>query len=215
VKVVIAGCGRVGSTLARRLSLEGHEVSVVDQDRAALGSMLSDFSGTKHCGKAFDRRTLVAAGIEHADAFVAVTSGDNSNVVSAMVAKQVFRVPQVVARIYDPRRAEIYRRLGVQAVASVTWSVHEVLALLLHSELPASITFGDGEARLVSIEVPQRWVGRTIDELSRTGEIAVVAIVRSGKSFLPTGGAAMHAGDIIHIAVADSALEHLERMLAP
>ncbi len=190
-------------------------MSVIDHDKAALDSLGSEFTGSRHSGKAFDRATLAASGIEHADAFVAVTSGDNSNVVSAMVAKQVYRVPQVVARIYDPRRAEIYRRLGVQAVASVAWSVQEVLALLLHTGLATGATFGDGEARLVSLEVPQRWVGRTVDELSRPGEISVVAIVRSGHSFLPTGGATMHAGDIAHIAVADTALEHLERMLAP
>lgn len=215
MRILIAGCGRVGSLLATRLALEDNAVAVIDQDEHAFNRLGRSFSGSTHCGKVFDRETLNEAGIDHADAFVAVTSGDNSNIVSAVVAKDVFRVPRVISRIYDPRRAEIYRRLGVPAVSSVSWSANEILSMLVHAGFETERTFGDGEVRLVTVQVPLRLVGRIVDELNRPGEISVVAVVRSGKSFLPTGGAPLESGDCVSIAVADTALGHLERMLTP
>lgn len=214
MKVIIAGCGRVGALLATRLSLDGHEVAVVDKDRRSFRLLPGGFSGTRHCGTAFDRETMLAAGIERTDAFISVTSGDNSNVVSALVAKEVFRVPTVIARIYDPRRAEIYRRLGLPAVSSVAWSVGEILSLL-RPELAEVTTFGDGEVRLVRAMVPPGLAGRTVAELQRPGEAQVVAVVRAGSSFVPTDGSVLEASDVVHLAVAQSALPHVERMLAP
>lgn len=214
MKVIIAGCGRVGTLLATRLSLEGHEVAVVDKDRRSFRLLGQGFAGTTHCGTAFDRETMLTAGIERADAFISVTSGDNSNVVSALVAKEVFRVPTVVARIYDPRRAEIYRRLGLPAVSSVAWSVGEILALL-RPDLAEVTTFGDGEVRLVRATVPAALAGRTVADIQRPGETQVVAIVRAGRSFVPTDGSVLETSDVVHLAAAHSALPHVERMLAP
>lgn len=213
MKVIIAGCGRVGALLASRLSLEGHQVAVMDRDRRAFRLLGHGFAGTTHAGTVFDRQTMIAAGVERADAFISVTSGDNSNVVSALVAKEVFRVPAVVARIYDPRRAEIYRRLGLPAVSSVAWSVGEILSLL-RSDLAEETTFGDGEVRLVRATVPDALAGRTVAELQRPGEAQVVAVVRAGRSFVPTDGSVLEASDVVHMAVAQSALPHVERMLA-
>lgn len=215
MRVIIGGCGRVGSVLARRLSLRGDEVHVLDQDPTAFERLGTEFPGRMHRGKVFDRETLEHAGIEEADAFLALTSGDNSNIVSAIVARQVFRVPRVFARIYDPRRAEIYRRLGISAFSSVTWAVNEALAAVLQPELTEDTTFGDGEVRVVSVEVPPRLVGRTVAELTVAGEILPVAIVRSGRSFMPVGGTAFHEGDVVHVAVAQAAGDRLRGMVAP
>ncbi|MBE0476468.1 MAG: TrkA family potassium uptake protein [Coriobacteriia bacterium] len=215
MRVIIGGCGRVGSLLAAHLSLHGHEVAVVDQDPDSLALLAAGFAGTRHVGKVFDRETLESAGVAHADAYVAVTSGDNSNIVSAIVAKQVFRVPRVVSRIYDPRRAEIYRRLGIPAVSSVAWSVNEVLSVLLHPGLTTDASFGDGEVRLVSVEVPPRLVGRTVDDLTVPGQVVVAAIVRAGRSFVPLPGTPFEEHDIVHCVTAGPTLDRLEQMLRP
>ena len=215
MKVVIGGCGRVGALLSARLSLEGNEVAIIDQNPQSFEQLRSPFKGSTHVGKVFDRDTLLEAGIEHADAYLAVTSGDNSNIVSTIVAKEEFLVPRVLARIYDPRRAEIYRRVGVPAVSSVAWSVNEILSVVVHPGITTDLTFGDGEVRLVSVEVPPRLVGRKAGELSRSSELELVTVVRAGRSFMPTGGATLAEHDILHFVVADTALEHLERMLRP
>lgn len=215
MKVIIGGCGRVGALLSSRLYAAGHEVDIIDQRSEAFERLPRSFGGHTHLGKVFDKETLEAAGIDHADAFVAVTSGDNSNIIAAVVAKDEFRVPLVLCRIFDPRRAEIYRRLGIPAVSSVAWSVNEIASVLLHPGMTTEVTFGDGEARLVSAEVPPRLVGRTFAELERPGEVDVVAVVRAGRSMLPSGDSLLEEHDVVYVAVTDSALVHLERMLIP
>lgn len=215
MKVLIAGCGRVGALLATHLSLEGHDVAVIDHDRTAFGRLGAGFPGTTHRGKVFDRETLEEADIAHADAFCAVTSGDNSNVVAAKIAKEMYRVPRVVARIYEPRRAEIYRRLGIPAVSSVAWSANELLAILLHPHVTIDSTFGDGEVRIVSIEVPPRLDGRTTDDIAIPGEIMPIAVVRSGSSHLAVPGSRVHHGDILHVAVTPQSAARFAVMLTP
>lgn len=215
MKVIIGGCGRVGALLSYRLSGAGHEVDIIDQRAEAFERLREAFAGRTHVGKVFDRSTLEAAGIDHADAFVAVTSGDNSNIVAAVVAKDEYHVPRVLCRVFDPRRAEIYRRLGIPAVSSVAWSVNEIGSLLLHPGMATEVSFGDGEARLVSVEVPVRLAGHRISELERPGEVDVVAIVRSGGSLLPSSDSQFREHDVLYVAVTDSALVHLERMLNP
>ena len=215
MKVIIGGCGRVGALLSTRLSAAGHEVSVIDQSPDSLEMLPAGFSGTTHLGKVFDRDVLQSADIDHADAFVAVTSGDNSNIVSAIVAKQVFRVPRVLSRIYDPRRAEIYRRLGIPAISSVAWSVNEAVSVLLHANLTSDASFGDGEVRLVSAEIPPRLIGRTVDDLAIPGQIIVAAIVRTGHSFVPASGTPLEQHDVVHCVASEGALGRLEDMLRP
>lgn len=215
MKVIIGGCGRVGALLAGRLSAVGHEVSVIDQSAEAFERLPANFNGTTHVGKVFDRETLRSAEVEHADAYVAVTSGDNSNIVSAIVARRTFRVPRVLSRIYDPRRAEIYRRVGIPAFSSVAWSVNEAVSVLLHGDLTTDASFGDGEVRLVSAEIPPRLVGRTVDDLVVPGQIVVAAIVRTGHSFVPGAGTPLEEHDVVHCVAAEDALRRLEDMLRP
>jgi trk system potassium uptake protein TrkA len=215
VKVIIGGCGRVGAQLAIKLTREGHEVVVIDKDAMAFRRLGTGFTGTTLRGMVFDRDVLEKAGTDRADAYVAVTSGDNSNVVSATIAREIFRVPKVVARIFDPRRAEIYRRLGIQTVSSVTWAANEISSLVLYPHLVRDVSLGDGEVQLVKISVPPRIVGRTIADITMTGEAMPFAIVRAGKSFIPASHETLHDADVVEVAVLTSAMDRFQNLMNP
>jgi len=213
MKVIIMGCGRVGEQVARIMSDEGHAVTVVDYDANALARLGSQFTGQKVKGIGFDRRVLIAAGIEQADAFAATSSSDNVNIVAARLARNVFHVPKVVARLYDPRRAEIYRRLGLVTISSTSWGARRIHELLTHANLDPVMTLGNGEVVLIGIEAPPRLVSRRVNNLTVPGEVNVTAITRQGKAFLPTLGTEFRAGDLVHLAVLASAMERLEDLL--
>jgi trk system potassium uptake protein TrkA len=215
MKIIIAGCGRVGATIATKLSLEGHEISVIDKNTEAFESLRKNFKGQTIKGMAFDGDALKKAGIERADAFLSVTSGDNSNVVSATIAKDVFRVPKIVARIYDPRRAEIYRKFGIQTVSTVTWAANEILTLLTYTSIVRDISLGDGEVQITKAAIPPRLIGRTLNDLSVPGEISVIAIIRGGKAFIPSSADAFKEYDVAEIAVLTTSMPKLKRMLTP
>jgi trk system potassium uptake protein TrkA len=212
MKIIIIGCGRIGSGLAQTLSLQGHIVTAVDKDPAAFERLGPAFKGKTVTGIGFDRDVLLRAGIERADALAAVTASDEVNVVAARLASQVFRVPCVVARLYDPRKAEIYRRLGLQTISPVAWSTHRIAELLSYSQLEAVVSLGGG-VDIVEAEVPLLLVGRTVKELTVAGEIVVVAISRGDTTFLPTLGAVFQEGDRVHIAVEATSTDRLRSML--
>jgi trk system potassium uptake protein TrkA len=211
--VVIGGCGRVGSYLARTLEYEGHTVTVIDRDPLSFESLSPNFKGSTVEGIVFDRETLERAGIERADAYTAVTSGDNSNIVSARIAKEDYRVPKVFARIYDPRRAEIYREFGIPTIASVAWSSYRLLDLISHPEMHNEYHFGNGEVQLIDIDIPPTLAGKRIGELTVPGEIHVTSIVRGHRAFLPTPGASVEKDDRLYISVAQESMGKLERLL--
>ncbi len=213
MRVIVMGCGRVGATLATQLTAEGHDVRVVDHDPKSRRLLPTGFTGQFHVGNGYNRTVLTEAGIEHADAFVAVTSGDNSNIVAARVARETYRVPIVIARIYDPRRADIYRELGIPTVASVRWTVHQIHQMLLHRHLTPDLTFGNGETLLVRSQLPGYLTGRLLSELEVDGEIRIVEITRGGRSVLPGHGAVAEADDLVTFAVAARALGRLRGFL--
>lgn len=215
MRVIIAGCGRVGALLASRFEAGGHEIVVIDKDPAAFGQLPRSFKGTTLRGIVFDKEVLDKAGADRADAFVAVTSGDNSNVVVATVARDIYRIPTVVARIFDPRRAEIYRRLGVVTVSSVSWATNEIMSLVMHPSLLRDVSLGDGEVSLVRIAIAPRLAGRTVEDLQVPGQIMPVAIVRGGGSFIPASGEQFAVGDVLEVAVLTSAMDLFERLLHP
>jgi trk system potassium uptake protein len=215
VKVIIGGCGRVGAQLAAKLSHERHEVVVIDRNPETFRRLGSGFTGTTIRGMVFDKDVMEEAGANRTDAYVAVTSGDNSNVVSATIAREIYRVPKVVARIFDPRRAEIYRRLGIQTVSSVTWASNEISALVLFPHLVRDLALGDGEVQLVKISVPPRIVGRTIADMAMPGEVMPFAIVRAGKSFIPSTHEVLHEGDIVEVAVLATAMDKFQQLTTP
>jgi trk system potassium uptake protein TrkA len=212
MKILIIGCGRLGAGLAKALEQRRHAVTVVDKDPAAFGG-LGAFKGQTVEGSGIDREVLLGAGIERADGLAAVTSSDEVNVVAGRIAMQVFRVPRVVARLYDPRKAEIYRRLGLQTITPVAWGIHRIAELLCHSRLDILHSLGSGEVDIVEAEVPPLLVGRTTGEVTVAGEIHVVAVSRGGRTFLPTPGAVFHKGDLVHLAVLGSSADRLKTLL--
>lgn len=213
MKVIIMGCGRVGEQLGRLMVDEGHEVAVIDSDPSALARLGLDFKGRRIRGVGFDRSTLLEAGIERADAFAATSSSDNANIVAARIARNIFRVPRVVARLYDPRRAEIYRRLGLLTISSTTWAAERIRELILHAELDPRFTFGHGEVCVVSIETPPQLIGRMVKDLIVPGEVNVAAITRQGQAFIPLSGTEFHDGDVIHLLVLSTAMDRFKALL--
>lgn len=200
--VIIAGCGRVGSELAFSLEKLGHSVAVVDKNAKAFERLGDNFKGRALVGFVFDRDILEEAGIKEATAFASVTSGDNSNVLSARVAKEHYRVPQVVARIYDPRRAQIYQRLGIQTVATVRWTTDQILRQLFPDEAPAEYTIDNGEVVITSLPAPSEVIGKSAVDLDVDGLRKVVAVSRFGVPRVPDNKLTLQDGDILHVSVA-------------
>lgn len=213
MKVIIIGCGRVGGGLAQTMSHRGHEVTIVDVDPAALDRLGPGFKGRKITGVGFDRDVLKQAGIDRADALAAVTVSDEANVVTARLAKNIFRVPRVVARVYDPGKAEIYRRFGLQTISPVSLGVDRLAEMLSFTSLDTVVSLGSSEVDIVDVEVPRLLIGRTVRDITVQGEIHVVAVTRTGKTFLPTLGTTLQEADILHLAVLISSAERLRKLL--
>jgi len=213
MRVIVMGCGRIGSQVSRLLAAQGHEVTVIDHDSNADGRLGPDFKGRIIKGVGFDRSVLTESGIEQADAFVAASSSDNANIVAARIARNVFHVPRVVARLYDPRRAEIYQRLGLTTISSTNWGAERIFQVLTHTDLDVWDTFGHGEVSLLHIEASPRLIGHSVNQLNVPGEVLVASITRNDQAFIPTSGAEVHEGDLIHLVVLSSAMDRLEEML--
>jgi trk system potassium uptake protein TrkA len=213
MKVIVVGCGRMGAELALALAREGKEVTVVDRDPRAFARLGAGFTGTRVEGIGFDRDVLVRAGVERSDALAALTSGDNVNIVTARIARTIFRVPKVVARVYDPRRAEVYARLGLQTVSTTAWGASRVQQLLVHGELNVIRSIGSGGLSIVEHEVPSYWVGRDVGHVSVPGEISVTAILRKEAALLPARETVFQQGDLAVIAVMAHARGRLEHLL--
>lgn len=212
--VVIVGCGRVGSELAGALENAGHNVSVIDKNRRAFKNLPSGFAGEKFVGLGFDKDVLVEAGIETAEALAAVTNGDNSNILTVRIARETFGIQNVAARIYDPRRAVLYQRLGIATVATVAWATEQVLRRLLPTEAHPEWVDPTGQIRLVEVALPDAWAGRPLDTLDEPGRFWLVGLTRLGKAQLTTYGLAGQEGDLLHLMVASEAVDELERRLA-
>jgi trk system potassium uptake protein TrkA len=206
VHVVIMGCGRVGSTLAHELDEKGHDVVVIDRDPDSFRRLGTHFRGNTVTGVGFDWDTLLEAGLEGTDAFVAVSSGDNSNIVAARVAREQFGVGTVVARIYDPRRAEIYQRLGIPTVATVRWTADRILRRLLPGGVHEDYRDPSGKVIMAELPVSPDWVGQSYPRLEQETGIRVGYITRTGEGQVPTTSSVIQEGDIVHalITVADS-----------
>ena len=213
MKIIVMGCGRVGSMVSMLLQDEGHQVTVIDPEPLNLDRLGLSFKGVKIAGVGFDRQVLLQAGIQEADAFVATSASDNANIISARIARNIFHVPRVIARLYDPRRAEIYRRLGLVTISMTDWGARRINELLAHAELEPAFYFGKGEVSLVAVEAPLALVGRQVNDLTVPGEINVVAITRDGEALMVTLGTELSRGDLIHFAVQASAMHRLEALL--
>ncbi len=213
MRVIIVGCGRVGSGLARILAIQGHSVAVVDKDPVAFERLGPGFKGDTFTGIGFDREILIKAGIERADGFAAVTASDEMNVIAARLAQGVFRVPRVAVRVYEPGKAEIYRQLGLRTISPVSLGIHHLVDILSYSPMNVVAELGNGEIDLVEIEIPPLLVGRMVKDITIPGEAHVVAINRDGRSFLPGSDTTLNQGDLVQMAVMAASSEQLKRML--
>jgi trk system potassium uptake protein TrkA len=200
VHVVIMGCGRVGSSLAAALGRLGHEVAVIDKNQQAFRRLGSDFHGQQVVGVGFDRQVLIEAGIERAGAFAAVSSGDNSNIISARVARENFGVEHVVARIYDHKRAAVYERLGIPTVATVPWTTDRFLRTLLPDGVAAAWREPSGNVALLQLPLNERWYGHSVRELEQATEARVAFIMRFGNGVLPNSKTVIQADDVVYVA---------------
>ena len=213
MKLVIVGCGRVGSGLANSLSSVGHDVVVIDKNKRAFRRLDEGFPGQRIVGSGFDKDALTKAGAIDADALAAVTSGDNSNILCARIARENYGIANVVARIYDPRRAEIYQRLGIPTVATVTWTIDQVQRWLLPEEAKSSWIDATGTLQVVERPLPDSWAGRPLAGLTVPGKITLIAVTRGGTARLDCNELGGQDSDMLQFAVAASAVAELSELL--
>ena len=207
--IVIMGCGRVGSTIAHILEDQDHSVAVIDQDPDAFRKLTASFKGRKITGIGFDRDVLIEAGIEHADAFAAVSSGDNSNVISARVVRESFGIERVVARIYDPRRAEVYQRLGIPTVATVRWTADQMLRKLLPEGAEPLWRDPTGAIVLAEVAYSDHWLGEKATALEESARARIAFIARLGEAMIPGPSTVLQEGDVLHVIAEDRDLERI------
>jgi trk system potassium uptake protein len=210
VHIVILGCGRVGSLLATWLDQQGHSVAVVDQEASAFRKLSPDFTGITVKGVGFDRETLESAGIARAHAFAAVSSGDNSNILGARVARETYGVEHVVARIYDPKRAAVYQRLGIPTVATVSWTATEIMKAVLPTGASEEFTDPTGTMTLAEVPLHDQWLGRNGSEFEEATAARIAFITRYGAAVLPTSALVLQQGDIVHLLFPPSDRERIE-----
>jgi trk system potassium uptake protein TrkA len=213
VHVVIMGCGRVGSTLAAQLDRLGHSVTIVDHDENAFRRLPAEFRGRTVRGVGFDREVLEEAGTDTAEAFAAVSSGDNSNILAARVARETFGVENVVARIYDPKRAAVYQRLGIPTVATVVWTADQMIRRLLPSGGLVEWSDPTGEVRLAEIHVDPAWIGERVLSMEQAAACRIALVTRMGSGMLPDPEMLFQEGDLLHVLLRDEDLTAVEQIL--
>ncbi|GAB4002963.1 potassium channel family protein [Nocardioides ultimimeridianus] len=211
--VVIMGCGRVGSTLARSLEDRNHTVAIIDTEPDAFRRLGPGFNGDKIAGVGFDQQVLEKAGIRRAEAFAAVSSGDNSNIIAARVARETFGIQSVVARIYDPGRAEVYQRLGITTVATVKWTADQVLRRMLPAGAEPDFRDPSGTIRVDHITVPEPWIGQLMIDLQIQSGSRIAWIDRLGEGMLPTRETRVQEGDMLHLAMREDNAAHVYQVL--
>ena len=213
MKAIIVGCGKLGSGLALSLVRKGHTVTIIDIDPTAFQLLGQDFIGKTIVGIGFDRDILEKAQICSVDAVIACSKSDDANALIGRIARDVYKVPHVISRLYDPRRAEIYRSLGIQTISTTTWGVLRAIEMLTYGHLDSVLTIGDSNVEVIQVEIPLLLIGRTVNELTILGETQVVAISRGNKSFLPTLGTVLQKDDVVYISVLASSAKRLEALL--
>lgn len=202
---IVMGCGRVGVSVASKLAAEGNSVAIIDRDTTSFRSLPADFSGRTVKGVGFDLDTLKEAGIETADAFIAVSSGDNSNIISARVAREKFKIKIVIARIYDPRRAEVYARLGIPTIASVAWSTQQILGLM-HPQTPVALWHDANDSiNVTAIQPDPSWIGKSLGQIESMIGARTVCVQRNGQNILASSELLIQDGD--QLAIAHSSLD--------
>jgi len=212
MKIIIIGLGRMGTGLSQNLVKKGHKVTVIDNDQESFLHLGEGFVGEKVNGSGLDRDVLAEAGIERVDAVVICTQSDEINAVIARVAKNIYQVPRVIARLYDSKKAEIYSRLGIQTISTTSWGIERATEFLMYNQLDSVYEMGHGDVNIIRIEVPTLLVGRNVNEISIVGEINVASIKRLNKDFIPSLGTILEAEDVLYLSVSDNATDKLKTM---
>lgn len=213
MRVIIVGCGKLGSGLAKALLNKGNQVTVIDKNPEAFDLLGEDFKGDTIVGVGFDKDILQRADITRADAIIACSKSDEANALIGKIARDVYRVPRVISRLYDPRRAALYRNLGIQTISTTAWGVERAIEMLSYDKLDSVLTLGDSQVEIIRAETPPLLEGRTVNELTVYGEIQVVAISRGNKVFLPSLGTVLQKHDIIFISLLASSANRLKTLL--
>ncbi len=213
MKVIIVGCGEMGSGLALNLVKKHHQVTVIDSNPSAFKMLGHDFVGDTIDGIGFDKDVLEHADIRSADAVVACTNSDETNALIGRLSRNIYQVPHVISRLYVPRKAELYRTLGIQTISATTWGIHRVMELLSYDQLDSVLTIGENNVELFRIETPALLIGKTVNEMTIVSETSVVAITRDYQTLLPTMGTVLQQHDIIYIAAQATAVPRLKTLL--
>jgi len=213
MKVIVVGCGKMGSGLALELVKKGHSVTVVGSSADELAILGKSFQGDTIVGVAFDKQILEQAGIERADAVVACTKSDETNALIGRISRNTYRVPRVVSRLYDPRKAEIYRSLGIQTISATEWGVKHAIELLSYDQLDIVAGLGNGGVDIVRVEATELLVGKKIVDITAAGEFMVCALSRQNQAFLPTLGTVLQKGDVLYFNVLVSSVKQFKHVL--
>ncbi|TDE88986.1 TrkA family potassium uptake protein [Occultella glacieicola] len=208
------GAGRVGVTLAETLEAKGHSVAIIDQNPEAFRRLSDDFEGRRVTGMGFDREALAQAGIEDAYAFAAVSSGDNSNIIAARVVREVFGIDNVVARIYDPGRAQIYQRLGITTVATVRWTADQVLRRMMPTGAASEYRDASGGVSLCEMDLHEGWIGHTVRQLQNLAQARIAYLTRFGEAYIPAPLDVLQENDVLHVIVYTDRISDVQRVLA-
>ena len=213
MKVIIVGCGKLGSGLAQCLIKKGHAVTVINKDPQSFDLLGKDFNGRTMVGIGFDKEILEKAQIRTSDAIVACSKSDEANALIGRISQTVYKVPHVISRLYDPRKADLYHALGIQTISTTSWGVQRAIEMLSYNSLDTVLTVGNNNLEVVRIEAPAFLAGKTVNELTAIGEIHVVAISRQNQTLLPTLGTVFQNQDIIYIAVLPNSINRLKSLL--
>ena len=213
MKVIVVGCGKMGSGLALELVKKSHTVTVVGGSMDEFALLGKGFKGETIVGVAFDKQILEQAGIERADAIVACTKSDETNALIGRIARNNYRVPRVISRLYDPRKAEIYRTLGIQTISATEWGVKHAIELLSYDQLDVVAGLGNGGVDVVRVEVAELLVGKQIVDITAAGEFSVCALSRQNQTFIPTLGTVLQKGDVVYCNVLVSSVKQFKHVL--
>lgn len=213
MKVIVVGCGKMGSGLALELVKKSHTVTVVGGSMDEFAMLGKGFKGETIVGVAFDKQILEQAGIERADAIVACTKSDETNALIGRIARNNYRVPRVISRLYDPRKAEIYRTLGIQTISATEWGVKHAIELLSYDQLDVVAGLGNGGVDVVRVEVAELLVGKKIVDITAVGEFSVCALSRQNQTFIPTLGTVLQKGDVVYCNVLVSSVKQFKHVL--
>ena len=213
MKVIVVGCGKMGSGLALELVKKSHTVTVVGGSMDEFAMLGKGFKGETIVGVAFDKQILEQAGIERADAIVACTKSDETNALIGRIARNNYRVPRVISRLYDPRKAEIYRTLGIQTISATEWGVKHAIELLSYDQLDVVAGLGNGGVDVVRVEVAELLVGKKIVDITAAGEFSVCALSTQNQTFIPTLGTVLQKGDVVYCNVLVSSVKQFKHVL--